>query len=114
MKIRPWLLIPILALLPRPTLRAQDRFNFDNLTREIALLNQPSSPSSSPPSIVLVLDFDETHATSTELGPELADEFAASLRKYAQSFVVLRPKELRLVLADHDLPDSAATYPPAL
>lgn len=114
MKMRTWLLVPILTFLPAPALQAQQLFDFDGLAREIAPLFQSASANSSAPSIVLVSDFDETHATSSELGPELANEFAASLRKYAQGFVVLRPSELRLILADHDLPESAATYPPAI
>jgi TonB family protein len=111
MTMRPWLLVPILAFLPPAALRAQEQFNFDGLTREIAPLIQKSSASSSTPLSVLVLNFDETHAASTELGPELANDFAASLRNYAQGFVVLRPADLRQTIANHNLPEATISWP---
>jgi TonB family protein len=114
MKTRSWLLLPILTLPLAPALHAQERFDFDAVAREIAPLIQKSSASSSTPVNVLVLDFDETHAASTELGPELANDFTASLRKYAQGFVVLQPAGLHLILASHDLPESVVSFPPAM
>jgi TonB family protein len=114
MKLRPWLLVSILAFLLAPALQSQQQFNFDDLAQQFATAIQKSTTASSSPANVLVLNFDETHATSTELGPELSNEFAASLRKYAQGFDVIQPGGLHLLLADHNLPETVATYPPAM
>jgi len=111
MYLRPWLLIAILALIPIPSPQAQQQFDFDSLAQQIAPPFQKSAAGSSTPFIVLVLDFEQRDGPDNELGRELADEFAASLRKYAQGFVVLRPAELHQIIADHNLPESTVAWP---
>jgi TonB family protein len=72
---------------------------------------QDSSAGSSAPSNILVLDFDERSGPPNELGSELANEFAASLRKHAQGFVVFRPADLRQIIATHNLPEATVSWP---
>jgi hypothetical protein len=59
----------------------------------------------SPESIkVLVLDFEDRHGAPTQLGHELAGQFADSLRKKTQGFIVLNRDELQLAVASRNLP----------
>ena len=98
-------LLSILALAAVPHVRAQQRFpDFDKLAADTADAIQKSAEGSPDSTKVLVLDFEDKHGAPTQLGHQLASQFADSLRRKEQGFVVLNLSNLKQAIANRNLP----------
>jgi len=114
MKIRPRLLVPILAFVSIATAQAQEKPDFDPLASQAAAAIQEASKGLPHPPTILILDFVERYGSTSELSAALTDEFTDRLRAHAQGFVVLRPSDLRQTLELHNLPQTAIFHSPVM
>lgn len=100
----------LLAGLAIPVARdveAQQQPDLDGLASQMAAAIQESLKDFPTEARgVLVVDFDETHSATSQLGHVLASEFADALRKHAQGFVVLSGDDLWQAVMSHNLPDA--------
>jgi TonB family protein len=96
----------LFGLLTVPLVRGQQYADFSDLASQAAGAIQESLKDLPPQSArVLVVDFEEGHGTTSELGPELAREFSITLQEHAQGFAVLKPDDLKKAVTRNSLPN---------
>jgi TonB family protein len=110
-----WLLAVASILLSATLAQAQQQHpDFDSLASEAAVAIQKVSEGSPETAKVLVVFEERTVGSASELGHELADEFADSLRKKEHGFVVLNRDELERAVANQNLPPATLSNSPAM
>lgn len=96
----------LFGLLTVPRVRGQQYADFNDLASQVAAAIEQSSKDLPPQSArVLVVDFEEGHGTASELGPELAREFAITLQEHARGFAVLNRDDLEQAVTRNNLPN---------
>jgi TonB family protein len=85
--------------------RGQQKWpDMESLAADVAEAIRKSPEASGATLKVRVFDFREKYTSPTSLAHEFATQFADSLQKKAQGFVVLNPDEFRKAMSKTDLP----------
>lgn len=98
-----------------PCARAQQKWaDMESLASDVAEAIRKSPEASRKTVKVRVFDFREKYNPSTSLAHELATQFADSLQKKAQGFVVMNQEEFQQAISKTDLPAEIFSSSPAM
>jgi TonB family protein len=114
--VRALRLIAVAPFLLSPTLvQAQQQHpEFDTLASEAAVAIQKSSEGSTETVKVLVVFEERQLDSASELGHELANEFADALHRQGHGFIVLNHDDLERAVSNQNLPAATLSSSPAL
>lgn len=88
-----------------PCVRAQQKWpDMESLASDVAEAIRKSPEASTETVKARVFDFREKYNSPTSLAHEFARQFADTLQKKAQGFVVMNPDEFRNAMSETDLP----------
>jgi len=99
-----WLAVAILCARVHCAQAQQKWPDMESLASDVAEAIRKSPEASGATLKVRVFDFREKYTSPTSLAHEFATQFADSLQKKAQGFVVLNPDEFRKAIPKTDLP----------
>lgn len=112
---KPSLVLPLLLLLFAPCVAgAQDLSDLDHIASDVAnYLNHDSASRRAVPARVLILEFQNEHASGGPLGTELTEEFSDLLVKRGRGISLVTREEIDRTIAQKKLPDGLLADIPA-